>query len=477
MNYVNSMTNSKLSIPTTESNDQAPEGSNEPISFHSILNMFQYRITCLGTALNMIQTSEYQSITAHAFNIYHKVKNGNYITNEEEIEDGRISYTFSIPENDASTARVVTGHQINIASISHASYIMRRNLIVSLVSEVDNLIAALIKLGFSLYPSTLDSSDKKFSLSELSKFSTISDAKDYLIEKEIETVLRDSHTKQFEYIEKKFNLKDLRKIPGWGNFVEITERRNVFVHCDGIVSRQYISVCQQNKISLPENCKLGVQLDVDAGYFEESYKNILKVGVILTHKIWRQLQPNDRELADGLINDLFLHLILNEDYDLAIELLHFNETNFFDKKTLHRMKMISTINKAQAYKWKKDKAKMNQTLSKLDFSAANDDFKLAELVLKDDFDSAAKLVEKIGSKSEYTTEHSYREWPIFKEFRKSEKFIEAFEIAFNKKFNLSIEDNITLPEDSLEVSNLDESNIEQIESEKVLTSNGARSVD
>jgi hypothetical protein len=125
----------------------------------------------------------------------------------------------------------------------------------------------------------------------------------------------------------------------------------------------------------------------------------------------------------------------------------------------------------------KDKVKMNQTLSKLDFSAANDDFKLAELVLKDDFDNAAKLVEKIGSKSEYTTEHSYREWPIFKEFRKSENFIKAFEAAFNKKFNLSIQDNIALPEDSLDVSNLDESNIEQIESEKVLTSNGARSVD
>lgn len=471
------MSKSKLSIPTSESNDQVPEGNNDPVSFHSILNIFQYRITCLGTALDMIQTSEYQSITVHSLNIYHRAKNNNYITNEEEIEGGRISYTFSIPENDSSTARAITSHQMNIAGISHASYIMRRNLIVSLVSEVDNLIAALIKLGFSLHPNTLDSSDKKFSLSDLSKFSNIDDAKDSLIEKEIETVLRGSHSAQFDYIQKKFNLKELCKIPGWSNFVEITERRNVFVHCDGMVSRQYISVCQQNKISLPEDCKPGVQLDVDTDYFNESYKNILKVGVILTHKMWRQLQPNDRELADGLINDLFLQLIRMEDYDLAIELLHFNEMNFFDKKTLQRMRMTSTINKAQAYKWKKDKAKMTQALSKLDFSAVNDDFKLAELVLKDDFDGAAKLVERIGSKSEYTTEHSYREWPIFKEFRESEKFTKAFEVAFNKKFNLTIEDNITLPEDSLDVSNLDESNLGQIESEKVLTSNGAKSVD
>ncbi len=449
------MTNSKLSTSPNLANDKISNEDEDPINFDSILNVFQYRITCLATALSMIQISEHQAITAHSLKMYNRAKANNYILNEEVKEDKK-EYTFSIPVDDVNTARAFYNHQINIATISHASYIMRRNLIVSLVSEVDNLITALIKLGFSIHPNILDSSDRKFTLSELSNFSTISDAREHLIEKEIETVLRDSHAKQFDYIQKKFNLKELHKIPGWNSFVEITERRNVFVHCDGKISRQYLSVCQQNKIPLPEDCKLGVQLDVDAIYFADSYKNILKVGVILTHKMWRQFKPDEYLAADELLNNLCLQLITIEDYDLAIELLNYNEINFFTKKTNQRMRMISIINKAQAYKWKGDKSRMNQTLSKLDFSAISDEFKLAELVLKDDFDEAAKIVGKIGSKSEYTTEEAYKEWPIFKEFKKTEKFADIFETVFDKKFNLIPEENVDMPELNLDISKSEE---------------------
>jgi hypothetical protein len=451
------VTNPKLSTSPNQPNDKILDEDGNPISFDSILNMFQYRITCLATALNMIQISEHQAITAHSLKMYDRAKANNYILNEELKEDKK-EYTFSIPVDDVNTARAFYNHQINIATISHASYIMRRNLIVSLVSEVDNLITALIKLGFSIHPNILDSSDRKFTLSELSSFSTMNDAREHLIEKEIETVLRDSHAKQFDYIQKKFSLKELHKIPGWDSFVEITERRNVFVHCDGKISRQYLAVCQQNKILLPEDYKLGVQLDVDASYFAASYKNILKVGVILTHKMWRQFKTDEHSAADELLNNLCLQLISIEDYDLAIELLNYNETNFFTKKTNQRMRMVSIINKAQAYKWKKDKSRMNQTLSKLDFSAVNDDFKLAELVLKDDFEEAAKIVEKIGSKSEYVNEEAYKEWPIFKELRKSEKFADAFEVVFNKKFNLTVEENTAISELSLDISKSDGSN-------------------
>lgn len=54
-----------------------------------------------------------------------------------------------------------------------------------------------------------------------------------------------------------------------------------------------------------------------------------------------------------------------------------------------------------------------------DWSASSDRFKLAEAVLLDDFDTANYLVKKIGSQGDVKI-FAYREWPIFREYRKTE---------------------------------------------------------
>jgi hypothetical protein len=336
-------------------------------------------------------------------------------------------------------------YQMYEQHINYCSHISRRNLIVSLVSEYDLLIDALIRMGFAIHPQILDSSERQFTFSELSKFETIEDARNSLIDKEVETVMRDSHSKQFEYIAKMFASKDLDKIPGWDGVVEITERRNTFVHCDGRVSRQYLSVCKQNKVKLPEDCTLNSELDVDSDYFSRSYKNILKVGVILTHKLWRQFKKDEIEIADNHFINLCVRIIIEEDYDFALELLNFAEASLFYKGKTKNVNLMSIqLNKAQAHKWKGDRDKMNEIINNLDLSGASDEFKLAELILRDKFDEAAKLVERIGSDSDYISEKAYRVWPIFKEFRKSPEFLAAFEVTFCKEFELVTTEEITI---------------------------------
>jgi hypothetical protein len=211
------------------------------------------------------------------------------------------------------------------------------------------------------------------------------------------------------------------------------------------VSRQYLSVCKQNKVILPEDCTLDSKLDVDLDYSLKSYKNILKVGVILTHKLWRQFKKDEIEIADNHFINLCVKIIIEEDYDFALELLNFAEASLFYKgKTKNVNLMSSQLNKAQVYKWKGDRDKMNEIINNLDLSGASDEFKLAELVLRDKFEEAAKLVERIGSESDYLSEQAYRVWPIFKEFRKSPEFLAAFEVAFCKKFDLLTTEEIII---------------------------------
>ena len=68
-----------------------------------------------------------------------------------------------------------------------------------------------------------------------------------------------------------------------------------------------------------------------------------------------------------------------------------------------------------------------------DWSACGLDFKLAVDVLRDDHSSAAKTMRAIGA-SGAPRETDYHDWPLFKEFRKSDEFAKSYEAVFQKPF-------------------------------------------
>ena len=68
-----------------------------------------------------------------------------------------------------------------------------------------------------------------------------------------------------------------------------------------------------------------------------------------------------------------------------------------------------------------------------DWSACGEDFKLAVEVLTKNFGLAADIMRQIG-KNGILREVHYREWPLFKEFRKSEEFLKAFKEIYRCEF-------------------------------------------
>jgi len=69
-----------------------------------------------------------------------------------------------------------------------------------------------------------------------------------------------------------------------------------------------------------------------------------------------------------------------------------------------------------------------------DFSALSDEFKLAAAVLREDFQQPFALVKTIGAKGEITLE-DYREWPLFKEFRKQKDLEPIITKIFKEPLN------------------------------------------
>lgn len=328
--------------------------------------------------------------------------------------------------------------------LSLASNILKRNFIVSLVSEFDIHLSSLVKTIFLVKPEILNSSEKNLSFKELMEFETIDNARNFLIDKEIDALLRDSHTEHFKWLEGKLGIKTLREFSSWANFIEITERRNLFVHNDGRTSNQYLNVCNENQVPI-NACKLGAGLEVDENYFNNAYNCIFEVGVKLVHVIWRKLKPEERGLADDFLNNLAVDLLINNDYLLANLILDFalNEPAISQKMS-GKTKLMVTLNKAQTLKWEGRNKEAIHLLKSTDWNILSDEFKLANAVLTDDFDEAYKIMLKIGDNHKISRIY-YREWPIFKEFRKSQQFLKGYEEVFQEPFLLNEETFTTFP--------------------------------
>jgi hypothetical protein len=162
----------------------------------------------------------------------------------------------------------------------------------------------------------------------------------------------------------------------WPSFIELTERRNLFVHTDGVVSSQYIAVCKLHKCKLQEVVKEGDRLDVPQEYFAAAHNCIYEIGVKLGHVLWRKLLPDERATADSHFIATTYELIDRGKWDLAIKLLDFACTEF-KKFSNEGAQLTLTVNRAQAYKWKGDEDRCKRIMKAVDWSAKSDQYRLA----------------------------------------------------------------------------------------------------
>jgi hypothetical protein len=115
------------------------------------------------------------------------------------------------------------------------------NSLISLVSSVEWFLAQLIHKHYKENPGIVGSKEKQFSLDELAAFDTVDDARNYLIEKTVESVLRGSIQDWIDFLTSKLKLS-MGYLKDHKDFlIEVTQRRNLLVHNGGVVNRIYLS--------------------------------------------------------------------------------------------------------------------------------------------------------------------------------------------------------------------------------------------
>jgi len=343
------------------------------------------------------------------------------------IEQDEEKKVYSVPIERQGRVRRLREQS---SSLRTSSNLIPRNFLVSFVSEFDCFLGALLRAIYTKKPELLNDSSRQISYADLLAFDSLEDAKDQVLEKEIDSILRKSHSDHFASLESKFDVPLRKGLDIWSDFIEITERRNLFVHCNGIVSSQYIKVCKQHGCDI-SSVVIGEKLKVDAEYLRKAYKVIYEISVKLAHVLWRKLFPAEREDADDNLNNVCFSLVSRGKHHLAVDLLEFGIS--LPKHHNDTIKRMMIINLAQAYKRSNDTGKCENLLKRFDWSATGYEFKLAVAVLNEENEKAAKLLKTVVNAGDLS-EQEVVDWPLFKEFRKTDPFLSVFKELFDKDY-------------------------------------------
>lgn len=341
---------------------------------------------------------------------------------------GRKTRTIEIPvENYSEFKKLVN----DTAVVANSVTISVSALFLILVSKWDAFIGGLLRWVYDAQPDIINGSGRSILYTELLSIGDMDAAREKIIDDEISSVLRESHISHFEYLENKLKIPLTAGLDIWPQFVELTQRRHLVAHTDGHISNQYLQVCGDNKVALEDSTKAGARLTITPDYFVASCDCLTELSIKLSQVVWRKLQPELITEADRHLVTTTFDMIQAEQYGPAVKILSFAiKPPMKFKEARDRLRCI--INLAQAYKWSKDEAKCKDLLDAEDWSAASTDFLLAVAVLREDHAKAARLMKQIGANGDVTKE-DYENWPVFREFRKTQNFIDAYEDVFKTK--------------------------------------------
>ena len=302
--------------------------------------------------------------------------------------------------------------------------------LVALVASYETFFGNLIRVILLARPEIISSSDRNLSFRDLVEVGSIESARERIIEREIDEVMRSSLSDQHGWIEQKLVLKIKDGNVLWPGLVEMLERRNLITHTDGVVSSQYLQAAKKFGFEAAD-VKLGDRLDVQGAYLREKIDLVLEFGIKLIQVVWRKILPLQLDSAVGDLNHVAYELIVDRRFKLAANLLKFGLDEMKKHGTEAARKQM-VVNYANAVKMGGDKEAAVKILDKEDWTATNDKYRICVHSVRDEVSDAVKLMKSVADAG-LIDASEFRQWPVFETMRAESSFAAEFEKVFGEK--------------------------------------------
>lgn len=301
--------------------------------------------------------------------------------------------------------------------------VMAFSLFLGLFASFEAYLGDLLTAIFYSRPELFNMIGKDVPFKEVVSAKSIADIKSRVLTDYVEKFRRDSYIDQFDNMEKLFSIR-LKNFSRWPDFVEVSQRRNVIAHCDGVVSQQYLENCRRAGCSIPVTVIPGSLLEISDEYLRASCRLVLEVGVKLGHTLWRKLLPEDLHRADSHLHNLIDYALYREEWSWAAVLSEFaiGQRNFSDELA----ERWAIVNYAIAIRYRDNADAAREIMARKDWSASAAELRLADAILRDDEPGAAKIMREIGRTGNFVGGGCYEVWPLFREFRTTKTFLDTY---------------------------------------------------
>jgi hypothetical protein len=306
---------------------------------------------------------------------------------------------------------------------------------VTLVSRFEVYVGKLITELMTLKPKILYGSSADIKPNELAKYTSMEEFWSDLREREAEKILRGSHEGHLNWL-RKHNIG----VPKDGvvdRYLCLVQKRHLFVHQNGVVNKSYLDFCRSQKMPI-DGLAIGERLRLNKKDILNASADLIELAIILFKAYCDKVEPGTA-IADGEINNRIFRALELQDYSLALQIADIPEKYGFQINCDVSEQMIRA-NKAIALYGLDKHEDLDTLLSEWRVSALSDEFKLARAVLKKDWPQAATLVRNIGIDDSKVSRSAYQRWPLFRWFRETQEFRDAYFDVFDKKFDEEITD-------------------------------------
>jgi hypothetical protein len=291
--------------------------------------------------------------------------------------------------------------------------ILRRGALVTLVSLLDVVIAGLINAYYLQFRAALPADSAQISLAELRSLENVEAAELFIIEREVDSVLRGSLDQQLDYFKKRLKVDLAPLNPYFSRLVETVQRRHILVHNGGIVNKLYLAHVDP---SLVDEYKLtiGGRAEIDDQYLRRAIDRVHLAGLVILQICWRKWFPEQVKQADLSLTEMHLFdTITAGRYVVAQNIGLFAQG--IDLST-EKTRQYVALNLAQSYKWNGQIDEMGNVLNSRDWSSCGLEVKLALHALRDEYSEFFALLPKALASGQISKDNLER-FPIFKVIR------------------------------------------------------------
>lgn len=210
-------------------------------------------------------------------------------------------------------------------------------------------------------------------------------------------------------------------------FVEVTQRRNLIVHNEGVIDANYMKWAPS--AYRPAEAREGLMLVVSTRYLHRAFDVILLLAFGLSQACWRQWCPEEnKKQANRAVETLIYQNLRHGHYELVQDLAMITE----QVSLPWRFRQLVLVNAAIAWRERGNKANMQPIVTRLKKKQCGWQTKIALAVLQEDFLGARRLMKQAADKGRLHQAISPY-WPLFEPIKSEAWFKHLFDVSEHDK--------------------------------------------